>query len=95
MTSITEQPGTPAPAAAETNPPAKAGVSARRAPVATPKPKSRKKATAAKKAPKGRTKAKFAKPSAREGSKTSKILALQSGPAEPAPGNCSKRLAGG
>jgi hypothetical protein len=51
-------------------------VGARRAHVATPKPKPRKKATPIKKAPTGRTKAQVAKPGARTGSKTAKILDL-------------------
>jgi hypothetical protein len=76
MTSITEQIRTPAPASAQTKATTKARVGARRAHVATPKPKPGKKASRAKKAPKGRTRAGSAKPGAREGSKTAKILDL-------------------
>jgi hypothetical protein len=72
LTSITEQTGTPAETKATKN----ARVGARRAQVATPKPKPGKKATPAKKAPTGRGKAKVAKPGAREGSKTARILDL-------------------
>ena len=76
MTSITEQTGTPAPATAETKATTKPRVGARRAHVATPKPKPGKKATAAKKAPKGHTKAQPAKTRARSSSKTAKILEM-------------------
>jgi hypothetical protein len=76
MTSITEQPGTPAAATAETKATTKPRAGARRAHVATPKPKPGKKATGAKKAPTGRPKAQPAKPGARGGSKTAKILDL-------------------
>jgi hypothetical protein len=65
-----------APATAETKATTKPRVGARRAHVATPKPKPGKKATPAKKAPKGRTKANAAKPGARSGSKTAKVLDL-------------------
>jgi hypothetical protein len=76
MTSITEQPGTPAPAAAEAKASTKPRGGARRAHVARPKSKPGKKATPSKKAPAGRTKARVAKPDARSGSKTAKILEM-------------------
>jgi hypothetical protein len=76
MTSITEQTGLPAPGSPETKATTKGRVGARRAHVATTKPKLGKKASPAKKAPKGRTKAQPAKPRARSGSKTAKILDL-------------------
>jgi hypothetical protein len=76
MTSIIEQPVTPALAAPETKASTKARVGTRRAHVATPRPKPGKKATPAKKTAKGRRKAKVAKPSARSGSKTAKILEM-------------------
>jgi uncharacterized protein DUF3489 len=73
MTSTTEQPTA---ATAETKATTKARVGARRAHVATPKPKPGKKAAPAKNAPTGRTKANAAKSGARSGSKTAKILDL-------------------
>jgi hypothetical protein len=76
MTSITEQPGTPTLATSETKATKRPRVGARRAHVATPKPKPGKKAAPAKKAPTGRTKAQVAQPSARSGSKTARILDL-------------------
>ena len=75
MTSITAQTDTPA-STAETKAAKKPRVGARRAHVATPKPKPGKKATRAKEAPTARKKAQVAKPGAREGSKTAKILEL-------------------
>jgi hypothetical protein len=78
-TLITEETGT-APAKGRGDKPKpnkKATPAPRRAPVAAAKAKAGKKATPAKKAPKGRTKANAAKPeTAREGSKTARILDL-------------------
>jgi hypothetical protein len=64
----------PAPAIAETKTTTKPRVGARRANVATPKPKAGKEVTPAKKTPTGRAKGQVAKPGARSGSKTAKIL---------------------
>lgn len=69
-------PGPATCAAAQPEPSKKPRASARRAPVATPKPKPGKKAIPEKKAPTGRAKARAAKPGARSGSKTAKILDL-------------------
>jgi hypothetical protein len=77
MTSITEQTETAQPAepvAASLKKKANAG--ARRANVASAKPKSGKKASPVKKTPKSAKKAKGAKPAARDGSKTAKVLDL-------------------
>ena len=79
MTSNTEEQGTTEAAAAakETEAPKKAHVAPRRAHVASPKPKSGKKPTSPKKSTKAPKKAKSAKgESAREGSKTAKVLDL-------------------
>ena len=76
MTSIAEQTETaPASVAAEPKATKKASAGARRAHVAPKRPKSGKKASPAKKAPKAR-KAEKKGDSARDGSKTAKILEL-------------------
>jgi hypothetical protein len=80
MTSTIEQTGTPALASAQTKAMTKPGVGARRARVATAKPKPGKQGSPAKKAPKRRTQAQAAKPGARSGSKTAKILELMRRP---------------
>jgi hypothetical protein len=77
MTSTTETGTTPITAAsAQPKPTTKPRVGARRAHVASKKPRSGKKATSATKGHKGRTKAEVAKTEARSGSKAAKILDL-------------------
>jgi hypothetical protein len=71
MTTVTEQTGT-----AETKAPEKARVAPRRANVAPAKGKAGKKASPVKKTPTGRVRVKVAGTSARDGSKTAKILDL-------------------